>query len=195
VTDLLDVTWIVAQALEGAGVLYTVGGSLASSFSGEPRASIDADILIRMTDAQVTPFVTALGEAFYAPDDALRRAVAERSSANIIHRPTGIKVDLFVPASLLDMHQLERRRPVRISDTPERHVYMHSPEDILLQKMHWYRLGGEVSERQWRDVLSILAVQGPRLDLAYVRATAGAAGLSALLARAQGEVLGRTDST
>jgi hypothetical protein len=185
VTDLLDVAWIVAQALESAGVRYTVGGSLASSFSGEPRASIDADIVVQMAESQVAPFVTALGDAFYVPDDALRRAVADRTSANIIHRATGIKVDLFVSASFLDGRQLERRRRVQIAERPDRHIYVHSPEDILLQKLHWYRLGGGVSERQWRDVLSILAVQGARLDAEYLAATANAVGLSELLDHAR----------
>jgi hypothetical protein len=40
VTDLVDVVSIVTTALEASGVPYTVGGSLAGSFSGEPRASI-----------------------------------------------------------------------------------------------------------------------------------------------------------
>jgi hypothetical protein len=80
---------------------------------------------------------------------------------------------------------LERRRRVQIAERPDRHIYVHSPEDILLQKLHWYRLGGGVSERQWRDVLSILAVQGARLDAEYLAATANAVGLSELLDHAR----------
>jgi hypothetical protein len=107
---------------------------------------------------------------------------------NIIHKPSGIKVDLFVAHSLLDRRQLERRRPARLSGSSDRVVYVHSPEDILLQKLYWYRLGGEVSERQWRDVLGILAVQGPRLDRVYVAATADLVGLSDLWDRARAAV-------
>jgi len=46
VTDLLEVTLLVTDSLDAHGIRYTVGGSLASSFSGEPRASIDADVVI-----------------------------------------------------------------------------------------------------------------------------------------------------
>ena len=61
---------------------------------------------------------------------------------------------------------------------------MHSPEDILLQKLHWFRLGGGTSERQWRDVVSIVLVQGDRLDRQYLSTLAGRIGLNELLQRA-----------
>jgi hypothetical protein len=66
--------------------------------------------------------------------------------------------------------------------------YMHSPEDILLQKLLWYRKGGESSERQWRDVLGILLVRGDSLDRAYVDDTAATLHLTDLLERARREV-------
>lgn len=186
--DLLEVTWLVIVALDTAGVRYTVGGSLASSFSGEPRASIDADILVDMTAEQVPVFLTALGDQFYADSDALKRAVASRTNTNLIHRPSGIKVDLFVAQSFLDGRQLERRQRVQIASDPDRSVFVHSPEDILLQKLLWYRAGGEVSDRQWRDTLSVILVQGDRLDRDYLAKTAEAVGLSGLLGRAFGAV-------
>lgn len=61
---------------------------------------------------------------------------------------------------------------------------MHPPEDILLQKLRWFRLGGETSDRQWRDVVGIVRVQGPSLDRRYLRDQAPALGVADLLDRA-----------
>jgi hypothetical protein len=68
-----------------------------------------------------------------------------------------------------------------------RRLHVHPPEDILLQKLRWYRLGAEVSDRQWRDVAAIVRVQGARLDRAYLREGANILGVSDLLERALGE--------
>ena len=60
-------------------------------------------------------------------------------------------------------------------------------EDIILSKLEWYRMGGGVSERQWRDVLGVLKVQGERLDHAYMQRMAAELGVADLLERALGE--------
>jgi hypothetical protein len=56
-------------------------------------------------------------------------------------------------------------------------------EDILLAKLQWYRAGGEVSQRQWSDVLGLLAVNRA-LDRDYLSMWAQRLGVQDLLARA-----------
>ncbi len=180
--DLLRVATAVAAALERCGVRYSIGGSLASTFAGEPRSTLDIGVLVELPASSVEEFVRALGDEFFADADAVARAVRERSSVNIFHNPTSTKVDLFIAGdSVLDRSQLARRSRVRLNAGD---IYVHSAEDILLQKLHWYRLGGEVSDRQWRDIVGIIAVQGDRLDRAFLQSTARATGLDTLLTRA-----------
>lgn len=76
----------------------------------------------------------------------------------MFHRSTAIKVDFFIAGGTpLDTEQMERRQRIQIGDTPGQHLYVYTPEDILLQKLRWFRLGNEVSDRQWRDIIGILA--------------------------------------
>jgi hypothetical protein len=59
-----------------------------------------------------------------------------------------------------------------------------TPEDTILSKLEWFRAGGDVSERQWRDVLGILEVQAGNLDMEYLRRWAEELGVSDLFERA-----------
>jgi hypothetical protein len=183
--DPIAVALSVIRALDALGIANTVGGSIASSYAGEPRSTIDIDIVAAIEAAQVTALVAALSGTFYIDEDAVRRAVRERSSANLIHRPSMLKVDLFIAGGTpLDAQQLARRRIVSVGEGVT--IGVHPPEDILLQKLRWYRLGGEVSDRQWRDVMGIVRVQGTRLDMDYLRRNAPVLGVGDLLERALG---------
>lgn len=182
--DPIQVALTVAEVLEQSGIRYLVGGSLSSSLSGEPRSTLDVDLVVAMTESDVQPFVEQLGDRFHVEPDSLRRAIRDRSSTNIIHFETSMKVDLFiVGGSVLDEQQMDRRQRVRVATDPDRHLYFYTPEDILLQKLRWYHVGDEVSDRQWRDILGIVLVQ-PDLDDAYLRNGAQRLGLVELLDRA-----------
>jgi len=59
--DVLDVALLVSAALEDLGIRYYVGGSVASSLLGEPRATSDIDIVVELSEAQVAPPPLGIG--------------------------------------------------------------------------------------------------------------------------------------
>lgn len=173
----------VARVFDALGVRYAVGGSLASGVVGEPRSTIDADLVAELQPQHIDPLVAELSPRFYIPIERLRSAVRERQSVNLIDQDTAVKVDIFVAGGTpLDDAALTRRLPFAPRSVA-RTLYIHTPEDVLLQKLRWYRKGGETSDRQWRDVVGIVRVQGARLDRSYLAYGADLLGVTDLLTR------------
>lgn len=101
---------------------------------------------------------------------------------------TMFKVDVFIPkARPFEQAQFERRLAKIIESDTKRKVYLASPEDIILAKLEWFRLGNEISNQQWQDVLGVLGAQGKSLDLAYLRHWASELGVFDLLEQALNE--------
>lgn len=185
IPEPLRVTLAVAKALERMGILYFVGGSLASSAHGVARATLDADIIAKLDPGQAGRFAKELGPEFYADVVAIADAAARRSSFNVIHISTAFKVDVFVPrATAYADVEMERRQSHVIDQATGERLAFSTAEDTLLAKLQWYRQGNEVSERQWRDVLGILRVTGQGLDGSYLSLWAGELGVTDLLDRA-----------
>jgi hypothetical protein len=186
--DSTHTTLLVTQTLERLGIPYAVGGSLASSVHGVMRSTLDVDIVADMRLEHIQPLVAALSKEFYADDEMMRDAIQHHSSFNLIHFETAFKVDIFIrKARAFDHMQLERRRKAVIATDPEQSVYVTSPEDVTLSKLEWYRMGGEVSDRQWRDILGVLKTRAGELDLDYLRKWAKELKVSDLLERALAE--------
>lgn len=184
-SDTTRITLRVTQTLERLGIPYAVGGSLASSLHGVMRSTLDVDIVADMKPEHIQPLVAALAKEFHADEEMMREAIERRSSFKLVHYETALKVDIFIrKLRAFDQMQLARRSPVVIANDPEASVYVVSPEDIILSKLEWYRTGGEVSERQWRDILGVLKTCAGRLDLAYLRRWAGELKIGDLLERA-----------
>lgn len=187
-SEPVAVTLQVTEAIESLGVPYVIGGSMASTAHGRIRTTLDVDIVADLQPAHVDVLVQALGEAFYVDANAARNAIQHRSSFNLIHLETMFKVDIFIPKDRpFDRQQLARREKQVIGTDPDQMAYVASAEDIILAKLEWYRLGGEVSERHWRDIQGILEVSGNRLDQAYLRHWAAMLNISDLLEQALAE--------
>jgi hypothetical protein len=180
---LLGTLLAVARALEAAGAPYVVGGSLASSLQGIPRSTFDVDLVADLAAGGVEAFLRGLGSRFYADRERILDGVRRGASFNVIDLETGFKADIYLAGGgPLDRSQFRRRQMVEV--LPGVSLPFCAPEDVVLQKLRWYRLGGEVSERQWLDALGVLKVQGEVLDRSYLAARAAELALSDLLERA-----------
>lgn len=185
--DPLLVVGHIARALEALGVRYVVGGSVASSVYGVPRATQDVDVVAELYGKHVDRFVAMLSAEFYVDGDMIRDALARQATFNVVHLATMFKADIFAFKREPWMESEMARGRVETLSTDGGPVSLRfaSPEDTLLHKLVWFRLGGETSDRQWGDVLGILKVQGARLDHAYLAEWAPTLGIGALLERAQ----------
>lgn len=179
---LIEATLAVVQVLEDLEIRYLVGGSLASSAYGEVRTTEDADIVVDLSARQATALIQRLLPAFYADEERALAAVARHASFNVIHMPTMSKIDLFVASEdSVARRQFARRRSMAMAGAPQVNLIVASAEDVIVQKLRWYRMGNEVSERQWRDAGGVARIQGKSLDREYLRETAEELGVSDLL--------------
>ncbi len=184
--DLDVVVRDVVAVLDDIGIPYYIGGSVASSAHGLGRMTNDADFVADIEHGHVERLVAALADRFYIDAEMIHDAIDRGASFNVIHLDLAYKVDFFVRGrTRWSDAQMQRRALGPISQEPDApSAQLASAEDMIVQKLRWYKMGGGVSDRQWSDVQGMLKVQRTRLDYAYIRHWAAELGLTDLLRQA-----------
>jgi hypothetical protein len=181
-TDPISLALDVAEILNALDIPYLIGGSVASTLMGEMRATEDVDIVADLKIEKVVLLLQSLQPRFYVSEDAVRDAIRYKRSFNLIDNESLGKVDIFIlKDNAFPKIEFQRRRSQLVRQNPDRMLVLPTPEDIILQKLTWYRMTKNESQRQWRDVLGVLKLQGDRLDFEYLQKWALELELSDLL--------------
>ncbi|MCX5790538.1 MAG: hypothetical protein NTX64_18855 [Elusimicrobia bacterium] len=155
--------------LERLGIPYMLTGSYASNIYGRLRSTFDADIVIALQAAQMKEMLRSLGEDFYVDAATLEEVGKAGGQFNAIHKPSGLKIDFYLPRSENDREALARRKTFALWET---RVSVISPEDLILSKLVWAKEGG--SGRQIEDARGVYELQRSSLDMDYMKSKADA---------------------
>jgi hypothetical protein len=172
-TDLLR---LLVTRLEARQIPYALGGSVASMVYGEPRATLDIDVVVTLDRSASERLL----EAFPAPDfylspERVAAVVAEGGNFNAIHPESGLKVDFFVASDRVEQSQLARR--LRRSVLPGLSGWFSPPEELIVKKLEYFRMGA--SSKHVRDIRSMLRISPEAIDLDRVEKLVRECGLEA----------------
>jgi len=188
-SEIIDALKPVIKTFDELGILYFIGGSIASSAYGTPRATMDVDLISALGYDLIKPLINKLKEEYFIDEEMINDALSTKTSFNIIHLETMLKIDVFI---LKDHPYYLKAFERKVLDSLQEesnilNVYLCSPEDVILSKLEWYRLGEETSERQWLDILGVIKVQGDSLDRIYLTDWARKLGVFNLLEKSFSE--------
>ncbi|MFO1031274.1 MAG: hypothetical protein U1F60_09355 [Planctomycetota bacterium] len=182
----------VVDLFEQLAIPYHIGGSVATSVFGSARSTLDVDMVAAVELHHAGRIATALRGTYYADEELIHDAIQHRACFNLIYLPQYFKVDVFaVKGTPYARMAFARHTLAKLAGTSSDRLFRFAtPEDVVLHKLDWYRQGGETSERQWSDILSVLRIQAGRLDLQYMRQWAPSLDVADLLDRVVRQVGG-----
>jgi hypothetical protein len=156
--ELID---LVADVCEELGLLYAIGGSMASMSYGEFRTTSDIDVVLSLQPEDVPRFLARFPrEDFYHDEQAALEAVRTGGQFNVVLFKDALKIDIHVAADPIARRQVEHARRLR---SPSGRIARFSPpEELILKKLEYYDFSG--SERQLRDISTMLRVAGSDID-------------------------------
>lgn len=171
----------VLDALEAANVTYLIGGAVALAAWGEARTTRDLDLVIELPVESMGALSLELERrAMLVPVDIMLDLLIEDRAdlpINAIHMTSGYKAEMFLfkPGDALREAGLARRQLVDLGPALGQ-VYVHSPEDLILNKLRFYRISQQT--KHVRDIASIVLYQADALDMAYIERWAKTLNLS-----------------
>jgi len=185
-TEINQAVKLFVKTLEQLNVPYYIGGSIASSVYGISRATMDVDLVSELKSDHVKFLVQALQKDYFIDENMILDAIKNKSSFNLIHLSTMIKIDVFISSGrVFDKISFSRRKKDKLTEEADSvQVFLCSAEDTILSKLEWYKSGGSVSDRQWNDILGVIKVQGELLNKKYLLKWAEELGVEDLLEKA-----------
>jgi hypothetical protein len=175
VSDELEILTSVAVQLEAAGIPYMVTGSMAANYYATPRMTRDLDLVVELSEEDVSRFVNIFQAEYYIDHDMVRQAIQSKSMFNMIHNALVVKVDCIVRKdSEYRREEFARRRAITVAG---RRISMVAPEDLILSKLDWAK--DSRSQMQLDDVRNLMR-SVPGLDHAYVNRWVEQLGLTAV---------------
>jgi hypothetical protein len=161
---------LVLDALEASEITYLIGGAVAVWAWGEPRSTQDFDLVIHLPGTHVRRLSQELEQRrMLVPPDILVDLLIQPEGdlpVNAIHLDAGYKAELFLLRSGDDfrLSALERRQLVDLSP-PLNQVYVHAPDDLILNKVHYYSISRQ--SKHIRDIASIVVSPDVPIDWEY----------------------------
>jgi len=162
------------RRLNRADISYYLTGSMASNYWGIPRTTHDLDFVIQLPPSAVGRIVAAFSPDYFMDEASVRAAYQPPHQFNAIDTRSALKVDFWLPkAAPFDREMLQRRVRLTLLGEP---AWITTPEDCILHKLLWHRI--TPSDRQLGDAAGVVAVQGEKLDRAYLQRWAETLGVS-----------------
>ena len=181
--DIAGFLKLVIEALEVAGVEYLIGGAIADWAWGEPRATQDLDLVVKIPIKAVNKLSKELEKRdMLIPAEIILDSILEDRvdiPLNAIHMHSGLKADLYPVRDGDELRQSAFRRRQQVDyGPPIGKVYIHSPEDLILYKLIYFGLSQQ--SKHSRDIAAILKSKKNELDLDYIEGWVSRLRLSAV---------------
>lgn len=178
-----DLIALFVAPLEKAGIRYIIAGSVASSIYGEPRNTLDIDMVVLLEPDHITKLPEHFPEEdYYLPPGEVIAIEARREANghfNIIHHSTGLKADIYLSRNHPALPwALEHTRRIQ---TASCEISLAPPEYVIIHKLGFYKESQH--QRHLRDIAGILEQQD--LDQTYLIAQLTALNLIPEYAQAQ----------